>query len=179
MKKRLKTMMVIMVVSVFGISESVRAAISNSVIEDDIEYYIEVDKSVYDLGEDVEFLYRITNLSDEEWRISGFFPVFDVLAEEKDGEDFNEIWNLTWGQAHPMGPMVYTLEPQESIEINAPWPQIELNLPDHTQVLPGSYRLSGICYPTDVSVPVDIDIVPEPGSLSLLLVGSVALFKRC
>jgi hypothetical protein len=183
MKKRLKTMVVIMVVSVFGISESLRAAISNSVIEDDIEYYIEVDKSVYNLGEDVEFLYRITNLSDEERRFIGSFPLFDVLAEEKDGEDFNEIWNLTWGQAGPMGPMVYGLGSHESIEINALWPQINLHgsveIEDHTQVLAGSYRLSGICYPTDVSIPVDIDIVPEPGSLSLLLAGSIALLKKC
>ena len=177
MKKRLKMMMVIMVVIVFGISESVRAAISNSVIEDDIEYYIEVDKSVYNLGEDVEFSYRITNLSDEEWRITGFFPVFDIVAEEKDGEDFNEIWNFTWGQVHPMGPMLYTLEPQESIELNALWPQIELNVPDHIQVLAGSYRLSGICYPTDVSIPVDIDIVPEPGSVTLFIIGISVLMR--
>jgi hypothetical protein len=180
-KKRLKTMMVVMVVGIFGISESLRAAISNSVIEDNIEYYIEVEKSVYDLGEDVEFLYRITNLRDEEWRVITYYPIVDVVVDEKDGEDFNEIWNWSWSQVYPMGPTVFTLGSQESMELNASWPQINLHgsveIEDHTQVLAGSYRLSGICYISDVSIPVDIDIVPEPGSVTLFIMGISVLMR--
>lgn len=37
---------------------------SNSVVEDGVEYYIQTDKSVYDLGENVQILYRVTNVSE-------------------------------------------------------------------------------------------------------------------
>jgi hypothetical protein len=40
--------------------------VSNSMIVDDIEYYMQADDSIYDLSEDVEMLYRVTNLSSEE-----------------------------------------------------------------------------------------------------------------
>ena len=180
-KSRLKVMMFLLVM-VFGISESANAAIvSNSIIEDNIEYYIQVDKSVYDLGEDVEFLYRVTNLGDEEWRISGFSPIFDVVADEKDGEDLNEIWHWSWDKIYPMGSTVFTLGSQESIELNEIWPQINLNgsveIEDHTQVLAGEYRISGICYPTDISIPIDITIVPEPGSVTLFIIGMSILMR--
>ncbi len=39
---------------------------SNSIVQDDIEYYMQTNKSVYDLGEDVELLYRVTNLGNDE-----------------------------------------------------------------------------------------------------------------
>jgi hypothetical protein len=45
---------------------------SNSIIQDDIEYYIQTDKSVYNLGEDVEMLYRVTNLRSED--VEFYFP---------------------------------------------------------------------------------------------------------
>jgi hypothetical protein len=155
----------------------------NAVEVDDIEYYIQTDKSVYNLGEDVEFLYRITNLSDEEWRIEGLHPIFDVIAEEKNGESFNEIWNWSWDQIYPAGPAIFTLGPYESIELNEIWPQIDLNgsveIEDHTQVPPGLFRIAGVCYPTDVSVPVDITIIPEPSSLAIFLTGlSILITKK-
>jgi hypothetical protein len=73
----------------FSVSVNATPVNWNAIEVNDIEYYIQTDKSVYELGEDVDFLYRVTNLRDEEWRIEGFYPVFDVIAEEKDGESFN------------------------------------------------------------------------------------------
>ena len=37
----------------FGNASVARAVNSNSIVQDDIEYYMQTDKSVYDLGEDV------------------------------------------------------------------------------------------------------------------------------
>lgn len=41
---------------------------------------------------------------------------------------------------HPMGPIFLTLQPDESIELNGTWSQIDLNgsveIEDHTQVPP-------------------------------------------
>jgi hypothetical protein len=147
----------------------------NSIEVNDIEYYMQTDKVIYSLGEEVNFLYRVTNLKDEEWRIDGFFPILDVVAEEIDGQNFNEIWNWSWDQFHPMGPMVFTLGPGESAELDDIWPQIDLNGSvdpvDHTQVPPGLYRIAGVCYPTDISIPVDITIVPEPSTLIIFIAG--------
>ncbi len=53
---------------------------SNTVVEDEIEYYVQTDKSVYDLGEDVEILYRITNSGTEMWQVIAFTPPRDILV---------------------------------------------------------------------------------------------------
>jgi len=155
----------------------------NSIIQDGIEYYFQTDKSVYDLGENVEMLYRVTNLRDEEWRVDGFFPIMDITVEAREGEVFNEIWNWSWDKVHPMGPIVFQLEPGESAEISGVWPQIDLNgsveIEDHTQVPPGIYRTIGVFYPTHSSIAVDITIIPEPSTFLLLAVGIVGIRAGC
>lgn len=180
-----KTSLITAIMIVFGFAGIAGATLvnSNSIIQEDIEYYIQTDKAVYNLGEDVDFLYRVTNLKDEEWRVEWFFPIFDVIAEEKDGENFNEIWNWSWDKIHHWGPIVFTLGPQESTELNEIWPQIDLNgsveIEDHTQVPPGLYRIAGVCYPTDVSIPVDITIIPEPSSLAIFIISlSILITKK-
>jgi hypothetical protein len=56
------------------------------------------------------------------------------------------------------------LGPKESAEISGIWPQINLNgsveIEDHTQVLPGTFRVSGIFHPIDTCISVDITIIP-------------------
>jgi hypothetical protein len=180
-RKKIRNKIVIQLFFVLSVIHPTRATVVNwnSIEINDIEYYIQTDKAIYNLGEDVDFLYIVTNLRDEEWRIEWSFPVFDVVAEEKNGENFNEIWNWSWDQIYPHGPVVVTLGPQESIELNEIWPQIDLNgsveIEDHTQVPPGLYRIAGVCHPTDVSIPVNITIIPEPTSLALLGMGLVRL----
>jgi hypothetical protein len=152
---------------------------SNSIIEDGIEYYIQTDKSIYDLGENVEMLYRVTNLRSEEWRFGYSFPIGDAIVAAKEGEVFNEIWHWSWDKIHPMGPIVFQLGPGESAELNGIWPQIDLNgsveIEDHTQVPPGMYKMMGVFYPTDSYIVVDMTIIPEPATLSLLGLGAVIL----
>ncbi|GAH78780.1 unnamed protein product, partial [marine sediment metagenome] len=47
---------------------------------------------------------------------------------------------------------------------------------DHTPVSPGIYRTSGVFYPTDSNIAVDITIIPEPCSL-VLFVGGLLIIK--
>jgi hypothetical protein len=147
----------------------------NSIEVNDVEYYVQTDKAVYDLAENVEIQYRVTNLRDEEWRFSYIPPIMDIIVEAEDGENYNEIWHWSWDKTYPAGPVVFQLGPNESTEISGIWPQIDLNgsveIEDHTQVPPGIYRCSGIFYPTHSRVAVNITVVPEPGSLTLFVAG--------
>ena len=150
---------------------------SNSIVKDGIEYYIQTDKSVYNLGEDVEILYRITNLTDQEWEVMGGAPLRIIFVAPKDAEWFESIWQ--WFEPGPPGPTGLRLEPGRSTEINETWPQIDMQgTPepgDDTQVPPGIYRITGFLFlhqhPTDTDVAVDVTIVPEPGSLILFVIG--------
>jgi hypothetical protein len=174
----------ILVVLVLGTVPAARANLvdSNSIIQDGIEYYIQTDKFVYDLGENVEIVYRVTNLRDEEWRVDGFFPIRDIIVTAREGEVFNEIWNWSWDKFHHMGPIFFQLEPGEAAEISGVWPQIDLNgsvyIEDHTQVPPGIYRTIGIIIPTHSIIAVDITIIPEPATSVLLGLGFVKLLIR-
>ena len=156
--------------------------VSNSMVIDDIEYYMQTDDSVYNLGEDVEALFRVTNLGNETLSIGTSYPIIDIIVSEKEGEVFNEIWNWSWDQIYPHGPFLFELEPDESVELNGIWPQINLHgsvePEDHTQVQTGIYRVSGYLAPTDTSVDVDITIVPEPATLLLLGLGAIRLRSR-
>ena len=164
---------------------------SNSIVVDDIEYYIQTDKSVYDLGEGVELLYRVTNLRDEVFDVIGFFPIWDILVTANEGENFREIWSFHWYGGGPLGPVVFRLEMDETMEFTYTWTQIDHQgtpeIGDDTQVSPGVYRVSGvfqgiegISNEIDTSVAIDITIIPEPGSLVLFGMGfgSLLLCKK-
>ncbi|MCK4293106.1 MAG: hypothetical protein KAY65_07900 [Planctomycetes bacterium] len=149
---------------------------SNSVIEDGIEYYIHTDKAVYDFGEDVGVVYRITNLRDEKFRIRGLNPIRDIVVAAEKENNWRELWKWSWFQIGPAGPVVLDLEAGEATEISYHWPQTDLNgtfdIQDDFQVLPGTYRVSGVLHTTHTRIDVDIAVIPEPGSFVLLCGGA-------
>ncbi len=124
------------------------AANSKTVIEDGIEYYVKTDKSVYELGEHTAILYRIANLTDEEWWVSGMGYVWDILVEVKEGESFKAVW--TFGSENPPlpGPGGLRLQPGETWELRVPWTQFGMTRTgdpwDYTQAQPGTYRITGV-----------------------------------
>ena len=85
-----KTIITILIVLCTAAISEATLVNSNSIVQDGIEYYIQTDKAVYDLGENVEILYRVTNLSDE--------AVMFVFAYQQ--QCFFEIWDdetRIWG----------------------------------------------------------------------------------
>lgn len=155
-----------------------RAALVDSIVEDGIEYYIQTNKSIYDLGEDVEMLYRVTNLRDEDVLIgcsrSGEFN----LWVQENGET---IWALAhWFKWYSLG---VELSAGELKEISRNW---DMKDDDGVLVEPGIYNVVGVMYNepwnyynnrgytiTEVGFP--ITIIPEPGSLAILGMGFVSL----
>lgn len=156
--------------------------VSNSVIVDDVEYYIQANDLVYDLGEDVEILFRVTNLGSETLSFGTSYPIIDIIVSEKNDETYNGIWNWSWDGFFHTGPVVFNLEPDAPVELNGTWSQIDLNnslsVIDHTQVPGGIYGVSGYFKPTDTSVAMDITILPEPCSILLLSLGGLLIRKR-
>jgi len=141
---------------------------SNSKVVDGIEYYIQTDKAVYNLGENVEMLYRVTNLRDEDVTFGYFaLPVWNFWVE-KGREIIWQAVNIWYGVR-----IKFTLNPGESKEFpnhDDPW---MWNMQDRegNPVSPGKYSVIGGLYNgsgsydyTKVTVP--IRIVPEPAHAS-------------
>ena len=141
---------------------------SNSVVFDGIEYYIQANKSVYDLGEDVEMLYRVTNLRDEDVKIPCLrSPEFNLWVQEDD----ETIWALVhWFKWYSLG---VDLSAGESKEIPYVWDMRDDN---GNLVEPRVYDVVGVIYSYEqTEVKVAVTIVPEPCSLALLGVGFASL----
>jgi hypothetical protein len=153
---------------------------SNSIVQYGIEYYVQTDKSTYDLGENVEMLFRVTNLRDANVIIiCSQSPWYNFYVQE-DGET---IWMKIHGFYGYMPPVHLSIG--ESVELSHIWDMIDDN---DNLVAPGIYDVVGVMYngpwnyynygeyvPTEVAVP--ITVVPEPGSLALLL-GSLFYLTR-
>ncbi len=171
-----------LMVLVFGVTPIAMATInSNSIIEDGIEYYVQTNKSTYDLGEDVEMLYRVTNLRSED--VTFYFggsPAWNFWVE-KDGEN---IWSAVEGWYAK--PTMFTLAPGEYKEFPDFDPPYIWDMRDSEDNLinVGEYDVIGGLdggapepdYDSMVSVP--IVVVPEPSSLALLLGGIIYLTRK-
>jgi predicted outer membrane repeat protein len=146
------------------------AANSNTIVDEGIEYYIHTDKSVYELGEHTDLLYRITNLTDEIWAVVGMGYVWDILVEVKEGENFRVVWSFGSEHSPAPGPGGLSLQPGESWELQVPWPQFNMNWTgdgwDYNQAPPGTYRVTGVLYgyrgwpepPMEIHTSVSVDI---------------------
>ena len=166
---------------VLALCGTARAVVSNSITQDDIEYYIQVDKAAYDLGENVEMLYRVTNLTDVDVTIPcSRSPEFNLWVQE----DEETVWMKVqgWYWSSPGIP----LSAGESTELTHDWDMIDDN---DNLVAPGIYDVVGVMYnepwndfngrdpiPTEVAVP--ITIIPEPASLLLVGMAGMLLWLR-
>jgi hypothetical protein len=171
MKREIKIIiLLLLVIIMLAASETCATpANSNSMIHDDIEYYIQTNKSVYILGESVEMLYRVTNLGDED--VTFWFPHTPVwnFWVEKDGENIWRAVNRWYGLITE-----FTLSPGEPKE----FPDISLpyiwNMRDSENNLvdAGKYNVIGGLYDGSehydyTKVAVLIKIIPEPLSADI------------
>jgi len=88
----------------------------NPIIKDNIEYYMQTDKSVYKLGEIVKMLYRITNLRGEDVKFtSPCSPVWNFWVEK----DEKVIWKAVNGWWTVI--TEFTISPNNSKEFTYFW----------------------------------------------------------
>lgn len=143
---------------------------SNSMTRDGIEYYIQADKAIYDLSENVEMLYRVTNLGNEAVTIPCLrAPELNLLVQEEAETIWMKVQGWWW-----YSPGV-ELSPGESVDLSHIW---DMRDDRGNQVDPGIYGVVGVMYnyeQTEVEVP--ITIIPEPGSL-VLFIACLPLISR-
>jgi len=147
----------------------------NAVVADNIEYYTQTDKAVYVLGDNVDILHRVTNLRDEEITFE-FANLQDYMYFE-----VSQVGSLIWAYpSGPVNPAVWdlTLQAGDNAEGSLVWEMVD---GQGSPVAPGVYDVSAVLQGTGkdgtdpLSVSVSIQIVPEPASVTLVLLGGVGL----
>ena len=170
---------------------------SNSVVQDGIEYYTQTDKAGYAVAEQVEMLYRVTNLREETLQIQ-FCNQEQHAFEVRDGNGAR-VW-FAPVVSQPAGSIV-NLEPGSHTEYSETWnltKYLGSNEPENgTLVLPGTYEITGSLFETcggslgeyvvPVSVPIEITSGPIPAisptglaalTLGILVAGAVLVRRR-
>jgi len=153
---------------------------------------LETDKTIYQPGEEVDFLYRVANNSDCRchWDLRKL-PGFDAWVFENSANlERNElliyhepIWSYMIGFIETSHRWIF--DPGEMVEFDWTW-----DLTDYqgNPVGPGEYELLAFYYGTfesDCDAPLDlsgaqlhITVIPEPSILALLAASGVLLTKR-
>ncbi|MHC4284344.1 MAG: hypothetical protein ACYSWZ_15435 [Planctomycetota bacterium] len=134
---------------------------SNSIVIDDIEFYVETDKSIYYLGENVEILYRLTKLGFPSATISCHQDPPLNLVVLKDGK-------TVWMKVQGWWQVIVDLQlfPNIPVEITSSWDMNDFN---DVPVEPGIYDVLGVIYDT-IGIPdvgVRITILPEPRTITV------------
>jgi predicted outer membrane repeat protein len=142
---------------------------SDSVVKEGIEYYIRTDKSIYHLGENVEILYRVTNLTENPVDIGKVLrgPWCGFMITDENNTD---IWQYV-RCIPPSGYEMLHLEASESKQHEITWDMISDNgtfaqPADDYLVGTGAYHitaglmLSGSYKHKRAPVSVSIDIRP-------------------
>lgn len=136
---------------------------ANSIVKDDIEYYIETDKAVYDMRENVQMLYRVTNVGEENVQFIFTYGPLDNTCDWMVDEDELRIWD-NLGRPGTAVMTYLALEPSQSYEYTHTWDMTDKN---GDSISSGNYTVTGVLgYPPSyeryVPVSVFINIIQEP-----------------
>ena len=180
MKKMfIKLAMLIILVGSTGGKANIVPVNASYLVQDGIEYYIQTDKTFYNLGEEVEILFRVTNLRDEDVKIYCSQASELNLMVQRNGET---VWTLFHGGVG-YSPGV-SLSPGEFEML----PVFNWDMKDDggKPLEPGTYDVLGVMYnhgwnyyyhgnysPTEIGV--GMNIVPEPSSIVLFVAGAAVL----
>ncbi|UCE99960.1 MAG: PEP-CTERM sorting domain-containing protein [Planctomycetota bacterium] len=152
---------------------------SNSIVQDNIEYVMQTDKSVYNLGENVQMLYGVINRGNDSVTFHFDYVVQYYFTAESNGK-------LIWDEPKANFPALtsFTLLPGYFKQYTETW-NMRNNQGEFITV--GSYEITGSLGPFSldiedqnryVPVSVQIQVVPEPATICLFGLGSLILLRK-
>jgi len=180
--KRSLKKLIFVCISILFMTVSAKATLvdsNSSIVVDNIEYYMQTNKSFYELGENVEMLYRVTNLGDEDVTIHFVDQVQYYFTVRHDD---NIIWYAPKLGQPAESELVIT--PSSYKEYDETWDMFD-NL--GVLITPGNYEITGSLHPIllsqvdkDKYVPVSlfIEIIPEPATILLFGLGVLLVKAR-
>ena len=187
-KKNLKKLVCVAIVGLAvlpGAREARATLVDANAVEEGLEYYIRIDKGVYDLGEPIEILCRVTNVSEEILNVAelGIYSISLELTRPEGDTLFATYFGPPFPPMPPGLPDIISLNPGEYIETLWPITSDRWGTDGEWVEEPfstvGQYSISSkyltfilIGGPSSlVSGPLDFEIIPEPSSLILFVVG--------
>jgi len=152
---------------------------SNSVVRDNIEYIMQTDKSVYNLGENVQLLYEVINRG-------SYSITFHFNDQVQYYFTVKDNGNLIWDAPKVGFPALssFTLPPGYFKQYTETW---NMRNNQGLFITPGSYEITGSLDPVFLSqadsnryvpVSVQIGVIPEPATVILLGLGGLFALSR-
>ena len=124
-----------------------------------IEYYLETDKSSYQLGENINILFRVTNKTDEVKDLGTVYNCEYCMRQLTITLDGKEIWR-TCRIPPACGQKEFRLNPNESWEYTEAWNMINdngtLEPGDDFPIGKGKYKVTGELLGVKISVLIEI-----------------------
>jgi hypothetical protein len=190
-KKILKSLICAGIVILAVVIPAKATFVDANAVDEGLEYYIRINKGVYDLGEAIEMLCKVTNVSDQTLNVSEPTLTYTVNFELTRPEGdilFAPAW-IT--RPRPPGlPDIITLNPGEYIEklydiTLCEWGsdgqvvEEPFSILGHYSIISEYDNRHGGEGPLILETgPLDLEIIPEPASVFLLGMGSVFLLFR-
>jgi hypothetical protein len=192
-KKNMKKLVFagIIILGLVGCAKETRATyVDANAVEEGLEYYIRIDKSVYDLGETIKLLHRLTNVGNETLNVCelGIYTLSLELMRPQGDTLFSPYFGPPFQPMPPGLPDIITLNPGEYIETqwhitsgrwgtDGEWVEEPFSIVGQYSVKAkyNGYEPRPITLQPD---PLDFKIIPEPASIFLLGLGSAFLLFR-
>jgi len=188
-KKRLKKL-IFAGISILFMAANVKATLVDAnAVEEGLEYYIRIDKGVYDLGETIELLHRLTNVGSETLNVCDLdiYTLRLELTRPQGDTLFSPYYGPPFGPMPPGLPDIITLNPGECIETrwhitsgrwgtDGEWVEEPFSIVGQYSVKSkyNGYEPRPITLQPD---PLDFAIIPEPVTVLLLGLGGLVLIR--
>ena len=192
-KKRLKTL-IFAGISILFITASAKATfVDANAVDEGLEFYIRIDKGVYNVEENIEMLCRVTNVGDGIFNVAelGIYSIRLELTRPEGDTLFSPYFGPPFGPMPPGLPDIITLNPGEYIErqydiTSRRWGTDGEWVEEPFTSL-GQYSISSkyltFIYPGEPASlkpdALDFIIIPEPATVLLLALGSLFLTNHC